>query len=287
MCELPSLPFSLELMSWRWLYQIPLQCFYKTKKLIEIPKKGLTFEVLKLRVEKTFGVSDLIMKYRTSSSSKVQEINNTADIVSAIEDGVTTIYVHKPGELNEFEPASSSRASTLRMSHMPDAQKIVQILQAAETGNLEQLQQLMQPKQKQEGDSNSNNFPPPFAWINCCDSEGKTPLHLAAINDHVTVVQWLVEQGADVNYCDKSGWSPLHSAACSKNEKIINILLAHKDIKGNDDTKMLSHVIKLTHFFEQLTCELWEMTTLRCTCLLRTHPLPSAISIKSLKHSKR
>lgn len=225
--------------------QIPLQCFYKSKKLIEIPKKGMTFEELKVRVEKVFGVSGLVIKYRTSSSSKVEEIKSTADIASAIEDGVTTLYVNLPGELNEHEPASSTRASTLRMPHVPDAQKIVQILQAAEKGLLEELQQHLQyPKHKHQSDgsgsdSSSPQPPPPSSWINCCDSEGKTPLHLAAINDHVTVVQWLLEQGADCNACDKAGWTPLHSAACAKNEKVINTLLAHKSIKGIHDIPFL------------------------------------------------
>jgi len=41
----------------------------------------------------------------------------------------------------------------------------------------------------------------------------KTALHMAALNDHVDVVQLLIDSGADVTAADDAGNTPLHFAA--------------------------------------------------------------------------
>lgn len=69
--------------------------------------------------------------------------------------------------------------------------------------------------------------------VHCSDEEGKTPLHIATINGHYEIVEYLIQNGADCNAQDKYGWTPLHNAACSREEKLIHFLLKQKNIKSN------------------------------------------------------
>ena len=46
------------------------------------------------------------------------------------------------------------------------------------------------------------------------DSNGRTPLHYAAVNGQLAAVEWLVEKNSDLLHMqDKDGWTPLHYAA--------------------------------------------------------------------------
>ncbi|KAI9005883.1 ankyrin repeat protein, partial [Gaertneriomyces semiglobifer] len=55
---------------------------------------------------------------------------------------------------------------------------------------------------------------------------GETPLLKAAMNGHAGVVQYLVDQGADVNHQDNDGWSALHNCASRAGTSIVKLLLA-------------------------------------------------------------
>lgn len=57
------------------------------------------------------------------------------------------------------------------------------------------------------------------------DMEGRTALHLAAANGHLTAAKALVEAGAKVNVRDVAGYSPLHQAATEGHEEIVKFLL--------------------------------------------------------------
>ena len=43
----------------------------------------------------------------------------------------------------------------------------------------------------------------------------QTALHKAALNGHITIIQYLLPNKADVNASDADGWTALHNA-CSK-----------------------------------------------------------------------
>lgn len=72
---------------------------------------------------------------------------------------------------------------------------------------------------------------------------GATPLHIAAANGYLSVVQLLIEHSVDVNVCDNDRWTPLHGVACWGNEqhtKVVELLVeagAQLDLKtSNDET---------------------------------------------------
>jgi len=58
------------------------------------------------------------------------------------------------------------------------------------------------------------------------DSDGYTALHRASYNNHLEIVDFLVENGADLSACTKEGWTPLHSASRWGHHKVVRRLLA-------------------------------------------------------------
>ncbi|UYV79819.1 PPP1R16B [Cordylochernes scorpioides] len=46
------------------------------------------------------------------------------------------------------------------------------------------------------------------------DTQGATPLHVAAANGYVSVVEFLLQQGVAVDAADRDNWQPIHAAAC-------------------------------------------------------------------------
>ncbi|KAG6426861.1 hypothetical protein SASPL_111096 [Salvia splendens] len=49
--------------------------------------------------------------------------------------------------------------------------------------------------------------------LNAVDVQGRTALHIAALNGHTAAIQFLISVGADVDVTDREGWTPLHFAA--------------------------------------------------------------------------
>ncbi len=64
------------------------------------------------------------------------------------------------------------------------------------------------------------------AEANLSDYDGRTPLHLAASEGHLDVVQYLISKGAQVNIRDRWGGSPLSDAERGKFNNIVNFLLS-------------------------------------------------------------
>ncbi|XP_034648385.1 protein phosphatase 1 regulatory subunit 12C isoform X3 [Trachemys scripta elegans] len=63
--------------------------------------------------------------------------------------------------------------------------------------------------------------------VNGTNADGISALHQACIDENLEVVQFLVENGADVNQADNEGWTPLHVAASCSYKEIAQYLLDH------------------------------------------------------------
>ncbi|KAI3473893.1 hypothetical protein Pfo_028080 [Paulownia fortunei] len=63
--------------------------------------------------------------------------------------------------------------------------------------------------------------------LNSVNTQGQTPLHLAAIHGQVEALQFLVSVGSDVDITDGEGWTPLHYAAHEGHVKAVEYLLNH------------------------------------------------------------
>ena len=61
--------------------------------------------------------------------------------------------------------------------------------------------------------------------INIADNKGNTAIHHAATNNATAVLQFLIDQGANLEAVDKYGWTALHTAAAHNQEKAAEILL--------------------------------------------------------------
>ena len=50
--------------------------------------------------------------------------------------------------------------------------------------------------------------------LECRDSVGARPLHIAAANGYLSVVEFLLDQHVTTDSKDNDGWQPIHAAAC-------------------------------------------------------------------------
>ena len=64
--------------------------------------------------------------------------------------------------------------------------------------------------------------------VNARDSDGRTPLHWAAIYGQTKVMELLLAEKMDVNLLDGEGFTPLHWAATFNKRDAVELLLSHK-----------------------------------------------------------
>ncbi|KAK6940898.1 Ankyrin repeat [Dillenia turbinata] len=63
------------------------------------------------------------------------------------------------------------------------------------------------------------------ANVNCVDLEGRSPIHVAAVNGHVESVRFLVSIGGDSSLAASDGWTALHCAASEGHLETVEVLL--------------------------------------------------------------
>lgn len=61
--------------------------------------------------------------------------------------------------------------------------------------------------------------------INDLDQFGQTPLHIAAFEGHIDIVELLVNNSASLSLQDKNGWTSLHCAASNRHLSIVERLI--------------------------------------------------------------
>lgn len=61
----------------------------------------------------------------------------------------------------------------------------------------------------------------------CCDYDGRTPLHLSASNGCYSAVQWLLEHGVNPNAVDKFNRTPLEDAVRGDHREVGRLLMEH------------------------------------------------------------
>lgn len=64
-----------------------------------------------------------------------------------------------------------------------------------------------------------------FQFINNIDINGLTPLMMATQNNHFEMVEWLIQQCADVNTGMRVNWTAMHVAAKCGHSEILKLLL--------------------------------------------------------------
>ncbi len=91
------------------------------------------------------------------------------------------------------------------------------------------------------------------------DEDGWTPLHHAAFNDHLSVVQCLCEQRADKDARDQGGDTPLHLAAQNGNISVVKYMCeqgAHKEKRNRIGKTPLHLAVSRGHIsMVQYLCE--------------------------------
>ncbi|XP_046850055.1 poly [ADP-ribose] polymerase tankyrase-1-like isoform X2 [Xenia sp. Carnegie-2017] len=131
-----------------------------------------------------------------------------ADINARSLQGVTPAQL-APEMLQKFLQSNTDIDSSQGCNENDDTRKL---LEAAKIGDLETVKQCCYTK-----------------TVNCRDLDGRhsTPLHFAAGYNRVSVVQFLLENGADVHAKDKGGLVPLHNACSYGHYEVANLLVKY------------------------------------------------------------
>lgn len=118
--------------------------------------------------------------------------------------------------LQGFTAAQLATENVLKiLKDPPDTVDLeVQLLEASKAGDLETVQRIVS--------ANAHT-------VNCRDLDGRhsTPLHFAAGYNRVPVVEFLLENGAEVHASDKGGLVPLHNACSYGHYEVTELLVKH------------------------------------------------------------
>jgi ankyrin repeat protein len=67
--------------------------------------------------------------------------------------------------------------------------------------------------------------------VNSTNTGSKTPIHVAAMEGHVSVIEFFISIGGNPNTVDSQKWTPLHHAASRNHLKAVEFLLENSDVK--------------------------------------------------------
>ncbi|MDB5263543.1 MAG: ankyrin repeat-containing protein [Adhaeribacter sp.] len=169
---------------------------------------------------------------------------------------------------NLLQVAQGSNGESLLLlsvyHHQPDITQILlaknpvlSIHEAAATGDLETVQKLLQEDQTAANTYSPDGFSPlglacffnhadiarllvaQGAYVNAASQNAMhiSPIHSAVAARNTELVQFLLDQGADINATQTGGYTALHAAAHNGDEGLIKLLLEHMaDINAMTDS---------------------------------------------------
>jgi len=123
----------------------------------------------------------------------------------------TSIMEYETEELDMFN-AMGNKPSTLMMENDYEDSVVMPLLQAAQSGDLQQVKEALLLKKDD-------------ATVNTRDDSGQTALHFAADRGYSDIVVELLNAGADPNATDLEGIGVLQAAVIAGHAKVASILL--------------------------------------------------------------
>ncbi|CAG9854488.1 unnamed protein product [Phyllotreta striolata] len=119
------------------------------------------------------------------------------------------------------------------VSRNPEELSEKNFMLACENGNLDQVTRLIEENPK---------------LINSTDKDKYTPLHRACYSNHVNIVEYLLEKGANIAAETEMSWQPLHSCCQWNNVKCAAALIRHgADVNAKSDGGQTPLHIAATH----------------------------------------
>ena len=93
----------------------------------------------------------------------------------------------------------------------------------------------------------------PQTQVNTQNSQGETPLMLAAINNQLDLAKVLIQRGADVN---KPGWTPLHYAATRGHREMMRLLLDNEAYIDSESANGTTPLMMAAYYASPLAVKL-------------------------------
>lgn len=173
--------------------------------------------------------------------SQVQEIlqnseDSAKDIIERDQDNRTPLHWATSFQCNEIVTYLLSHMKTIDLDTLTDEAGWTPFHIAASVGNLFILKELFERDIKPD--------------INLQTVQGVTALHLAVSKSHFTVVDYLLNNGANVRIRDKKGQIPLHRAVAIGSIKLVTLLCDKSspiNWKDNQSWSPLFHALAEGH----------------------------------------
>ncbi|KAK1789752.1 hypothetical protein P4O66_015654 [Electrophorus voltai] len=132
-------------------------------------------------------------------------------------------------------PSASDTGSVLSVGYDLKEKDLGKVHKAAFAGDVAKLKQLTKKND-----------------LNQLDKENRTPLHIACVQGHTEVVQFLVENKVKLNLCDNQNRSALMKAVQCQQDRCVSVILDHEadpnlvDINGNTALHLAARIPSLS-----------------------------------------